>query len=144
MEKIADLRDIVLSFDFKKGDYRSAEQQLARFAELYAKLNLNDAELLRSEFDAKTRLGWLRIASSLIEKSFADADSTKKEDLCRIFFAMYSFQNLDFGYDGVLDVIALAEKFKGNQEISKKAWAPFRENMSREIAIKNLENKLFS
>lgn len=144
MSNIAKLRDIALSFDFKKGDYIGAETQLSRFAELYSNLNLDEADILRTEFDAKVRLGWLRIASTLIDKSFANADTLEKENLCKTFFAMYSFENLDSGYDGVMDLIAVSEKLRDFQEISMKAWEPYKNNICRVNARRNLEDKIFS
>ncbi|ACX95227.1 hypothetical protein [Halothiobacillus neapolitanus] len=112
MSNFSKLQAIVNGFNFKKGDYVGAEDQLSRFAESYAQLSLEDAELLRSKFDSKDRLGWLRIASTLFVKGFADADSMEKEKLCRIFFALYSFENLEFGFDGAMDVISVSDQRK--------------------------------
>lgn len=143
MSNISKLQAIVNGFNFKKGDYVGAEDQLSRFAESYAQLSLEDAELLRSEFDSKDRLGWLRIASTLFVKGFADADSMEKEKLCRIFFALYSFENLEFGFDGVMDVISVSDQMKGHAGMAKRNWKQFSELTSNDAAKNNLENKIF-
>lgn len=36
----------------------------------------------------------------------------EKEKLCRIFFALYSFENLEFGFDGAMDVISVSDQRK--------------------------------
>jgi hypothetical protein len=143
MSNISKLQAIVNGFNFKKGDYVGAEDQLSRFAEIYAQLSLEEAELLRGEFDSKDRLGWLRIASTLFVKGFADADSMEKEKLCRIFFALYSFENLEFGFDGVMDVISVSDQMKGHAGMAKRNWKQFSELTSNDAAKNNLENKVW-
>ncbi len=144
MSNISKLQAIVNGFNFKKGDYIGAEDQLSRFAESYAQLSLDEAELLRGAFDSKDRLGWLRIASTLFVKGFADADSMEKEKLCRIFFALYSFENLEFGFDGVMDVISVSDQMKGHAGMAKRNWKQFSELTSNDAAKNNLENKIFA
>ncbi len=94
-------------------------------------------------FHAKDRLGWLRIASTLFCKLFSDVDTLHKDELCKIFFALYSFENLDFGFDGVNDVISVSEKLKGNTELARKNWNLFSKLTSNDMARNNLENKIF-
>ena len=144
MSTVSKLQDIVNNFDFKKGDYAGAKEQLSKFAEVYALLDAEDAELLRGKFCAKDRLGWLRIASALFNKSFADANLLQKEELCRIFFALYSFENLDFGFDGVMDVISVSDQMKDYADIAKRSWNQFSKLTSSDIAINNIENKIFT
>ncbi|MCB1961416.1 MAG: hypothetical protein KDE68_12985 [Rhodocyclaceae bacterium] len=144
MSTISKLQDIVNGFDFKKGDYAGAEAQLLNFTENYAQLGVDEIELLRGKFPAKDRLGWLRVASTVFVKEFAGADSVKQEKLCRIFFALYSFENLDFGFDGVMDVISVSDQMKKNVSIAKKNWEKFRNLTASDVARKNLENKIFS
>ena len=107
MTEINKTQDIVTNFVFKKGDYLGAEDQLSRFADSYAKLSVEEADILRSQFQAKDRLGWLRIASTLLCKFFPEANTLQKNRLCKIFFALYSFENLEFGFDGVKDLISI-------------------------------------
>jgi hypothetical protein len=144
MDEYSNLLDIVDKFRFHKGDYVGAEKQLSVFTENYSKLSANKAELLRKRFDAKDRLGWLRIASTLFTKSFSDADPFRKEKLCKIFFALYSFENLEFGFDGVMDIDAVSDQLKDSSEIAIKCWAQFEALTSNDIARKNLENRIFS
>ncbi len=144
MSKIFELQDIVNGFNFKKGDYVGAEDQLSKFAEGYAQLSAEEAELLRGEFFAKDRLGWLRIASTLFIKGFSDADSMEKEKLCRIFFALYSFENLEFGFDGVMDVISVSDQMKDHAGMAKRNWNQFSKLTSNDAAKNNLENKIFA
>ena len=144
MTNISKLQDIINSFSFKKGDYVGAEDQLSRFAESYAQLSLEEAELLRGEFDSKDRLGWLRIASTLFVKGFADANSMEKEKLCRIFFALYSFENLEFGFDGVMDVISVSDQMKDHAGMAERNWSQFGKLTSNNAAKNNLENKIFA
>jgi hypothetical protein len=144
MSEVSKLLDIVNSFDFKKGDYLGAEEQLSMFAENYALLNAEDVELLRGKFCAKDRLGWLRVASTLLVKGFNDADSLRKEKLCRIFLALYSFENLEFGFDGVKDVIAVSDYMKSHAGMVKRNWDQFSKLTSSDTARNNLENKIFA
>lgn len=50
MTKISKLKETVDNFEFQKGDYAGAEKQLLVFAEAYALLKADDAEMLRSQF----------------------------------------------------------------------------------------------
>ena len=143
MSKISKLQDIINNFNFKKGDYVGVEDQLSKFTESYALLSAEEAELLRGEFAAKNRLGWLRIASTLFIKRFSGADSMEKEKLCRIFFALYSFENLEFGFDGVMDVISVSDQMKGHTDMAKRNWKYFSELTSNNAAKNNLNNKIF-
>lgn len=144
MSNFSKLQTIVNGFDFKKGDYVGAKDQLSMFAEIYAQISFDEAELLRGEFDSKDRLGWLRMASTLFIKEFADADPMEKEKLCRIFFAFYSFENLEFGFDGVMDVISVSDQMKGHAGMAKRNWKKFSGLTSNDTAKKNLENKIFA
>ena len=134
MSDVLELLDIVERFPFAKGDYVGAEEQLSKFAENYALLSAEDAELLRGEFSAKDRLGWLRIASSLFMKVFAEADPMRKEKLCRIFFALYSFENLEFGFDGVMDVISVAGEINDHVDMAKRSWEIFSDLTSNDLS----------
>lgn len=144
MNDVDNIQDIVASFTFKRGDYLSAEEQLLRFADSYAKLSVEEADILRSKFKAKDRLGWLRVASTLFCKFFSGADALRKDKLCKIFFALYSFENLDFGFDGLMDVISISEELKSHKELARKNWDFFSKLTSNEMAINNLENKVFN
>lgn len=143
MTGINNTHDIVANFSFKKGDYFGAEEQLSKFADSYARLTAEESEILRSKFPAKDRLGWLRVASTLFCKFFSDADASHKDRLCKIFFALYSFENLDFGFDGLMDVISISEQVKNHADIARKNWNSFSDLTSNEMAKKNLENKVF-
>ncbi len=143
MSDLSKLRNIVHGFSFNKGDYVGAEDQLSMFAESYSQLSAEEAELLRREFVSKDRLGWLRVASTLFVNCFEDASRIEKERLCRIFFALYSFENLEFGYDGVMDVISVSDQMKGHAGMARKNWEQFSDLTSSEAAKKNLENKIF-
>jgi hypothetical protein len=135
--------DLAMKFCFQKGKYLDAERQLLSFAECYEKLNAEEANLLRSEFKAQDRLGWLRISTTTFLRLYPAADILQKENLCRIFFAFYSFDNLDFGYDSINDVISVSNEMKKDIDLSKKIWSIFREITSSEIATLNLEKKIF-
>ena len=52
MTEINKTQDIVTNFVFKKGDYLGAEEQLSRFADSYAKLSVEEADILRNQFQA--------------------------------------------------------------------------------------------
>ena len=143
MTEIDKAQEIIANFVFKKGDYLGAEEQLLRFADSYEKLSVEEADLLRSKFESKDRLGWLRIASTLFCKFFSDTDNLHQDRLCKIFFALYSFENLDFGFDGVRDLICCSEKVKDHQDLVRKNWNLFSTLTSNEVARNNLENKIF-
>ncbi len=85
MTEMDKTRDIVANFVFKKGDYLGAEEQFLKFADSYAKLSAEEADFLRSRFQAKDRFGWLRVSSTLFCKFFSDADTLHKDKLCKIF-----------------------------------------------------------
>jgi len=144
VDNYSNLLDIVNAFRFQKGDYDGAEKQLLLFTENYSTLSANKAELLRNQFDAKDRLGWLRLASTLFTKDFSKADPLRKEKLCRMFFALYSFENLEFGFDGVMDIDAVSDQIKAVPEIATKCWAQFKALTSNDVAKENLETRLFS
>lgn len=143
MAEINTTRDIVNKFDFRKDDYFGAEEQLARFADSYSKLNAEEADCLRSDFQAKDRLKWLRIASTLFCKFFSDAGISRKNRLCKIFFALYSFDNLEFGFDSVMDVISVSDQMKNHADLAKKNWESFSKLTSNDAARNNLENKIY-
>ena len=143
MTEIDRARDIVTNFSFKKGDYLGAEKQLCSFADSYARLSVEEAGILRSKFIAKDRLGWFQIASTLFCKRFPEANTLQKDRLCKIFFSLYSFDNLDFGYDSVREVISISEMVKNHKEITQKNWKFFC-GLTSNTARDNLENKIFS
>lgn len=122
MNQVDKVRSIVEGFEFKKGDYLGAEDQLSRFAEDYAQLSVDEADALRCSFDAKERLGWLGVACSLIRHSFSEADISRKAKLTRIFLALYSFDNLELGYDTLLNVRDIKSKFVGHESLIKESW----------------------
>ena len=144
MTEVNKTHNIIADFAFEKGDYLGAEEQLSRFSDSYARLSADEAESLRNKFQAKDRLGWLRIASTLFCKFFSDADHLHKDKLCKIFFALYSFENLDFGFDAVNDVISVSEKLKSHTELARKNWDLFRVLTSNNMARNNLENNVFN
>ena len=143
MKKIENVRNIASNFKFRKGDYLDAERQLFQFAKCYAELKPEEADILRSEFDAKDRLGWFRIASTLFSKEFPDADFSRKDRLCMFFFSMYSFDNLDFGYDGLMDTIYISHQMKCNLCLARKHWDQFSRLTGSNAARRNLESKIF-
>ena len=144
MNQIDKVRDIVENFEFTKGDYQGAEEQLYDFAECYAQLSIDEADELRCSFDARQRHSWLRVASTLFTKEFDEADMLRKDRLCKIFFALYSFDNLEFGYDSVMDIISISDQMKGHVEMAQKNWVIFSKITTRDTARNNLENKLFT
>ncbi len=143
MTDINTVYDIVNSIKFEYKDYLGAELQLLEFADNYAKLSPEEAEELRSVFDSKQRLGLFATSTSLFRKCFTEADAAQKDRLCKIFFALYSFDNLDFGYDSLLHVMSVADQIKAHRDLAKKHWNQFKVLTSRSNAIGNLENKLF-
>lgn len=143
MGRICKLLDVINDFHFEKGNYLEAERQLVVFAEGYARLTVEEANKLRSKFDAKDRLKWFRVASSVFKHGFLSEDDFKKEKLCRIFFALYSFENLDFGYDALQDVISVSDQLKRNIDITKRSWTNFRCITSNPIAISNMDRNIF-
>ena len=144
MAEISELQNIINGFNFERGNYIGAQKQLFFFAESYARLSIEEADRLRSNFDAKERLKWFRLASALMMRCFDSADELQKEKLFRIFFSLYSFENLEFGYDAVQNVISASYKMKKNIELSKKIWREYRDLTSNQIARNNIENKIFS
>lgn len=121
MKHIDQTIEIIKNFTFKKHDYIGAKEQLSQFSDSYAKLNLQEANDLRSIFKAKDRFGWLCVASTVFLELFPDANTLLKEELTKIFFAFYSFDNLDFGYDSVLYVIEVKKcVIEQHQTFAKK------------------------
>ena len=144
MTLIDDVGTIAESFEFKKGDYLGAEEQLSKFAENYLELSAAEADQLRCGFDAKERLGLLGAATSVFQKSFLSAEILRKDKLCMILFACYSFDNMEFGCDSLRHIMPVLGDLEDYQELAHKNWLPFRRLTSNEIARKNLENRLFS
>lgn len=144
MKMIHKARDILAKVDFQKGDFRGAERQLANFAKVYTQLSIEEIDLLRGEFDSRLRLGYLRVSTSLLSKEIEDADLERKEKLIRIFFTMYSFENLEFGYDGLQDVSLVMPYLQNCKELAQKNWVEFEKVTTSEIARINLKKILFS
>jgi hypothetical protein len=141
---IEDLLLVVEELSFRKYEYSDAESQLSDFANRFVELDPNSADQLRECFDSKVRLGLFRTASSLFRHSFPTALGVQKARLLRIVFAMYSFDNLNFGYDSVLDVIDISKLLQDQERcLAKEAWLPFKKLTTNKIAQGNLENHLF-
>lgn len=143
MESYLSVEKIVEEFHFTKGDYASAERQLLLFSQSYALLTDMQADAIRSSYNAKDRLGWLRIATVLLEKFFQEAPNFRKQDLLKIFFSLYSFENLDHGYDAVMDLIEVSERVKGFEQEARNLWAVYKPLTPNSVAVENLEKKLF-
>ncbi len=143
MTKVSVVENIVDRFSFAKGDYAGAESQLLKFAENYVQLSRSEAETVRCRYDSKMRLGWFRIAASLFEKLFADASHEQQQNLLKIFFALYSFENLGFGYDALMNVIKVSDQIKESDQDVIALWADYKTLTSNILAVDNLENKVF-
>ncbi len=143
MDPVEKLTDLAHSFVFEKGDYEGVKVQFLKFTENYSKLNIEEADRLRDSFDAKIRLGWFGVSTRLFLHSIIDANATQKDELCMILFAFYSFDNLDFGYDSLLDLARVSNALNANNAIAKKNWPIFKKLTSRKIAIDNLESNVF-
>ena len=141
--KISTLQGIVDDFQFSKGNYAGAERQLSAFAECYSHLSPSQAQSLREMYSAKERLGWFKVGVSLVNKLFDDAPAQQKQDLLKIFFAFYSFENLDFGYDALMDVIDVSSKIKERNIGAENLWYIYRKLTKSQVAIRNLESKCF-
>lgn len=141
---IDEAKNIVDNFSFSKGDYIGAKDQLEKFSQIYMQLSVEQTNNLRGSYTAKERLGWLRIATTLFDKYFNDADYADKEKLIRIFFALYSFENLEFGFDGIMDLISVSDQMKNDIDLAKQNWSYFRELTSSVDAKNNLEKKIFA
>ncbi len=50
---------------------------------------------------------------------------------------------MDFGFDGVMDLISISEKVKGHTDLARKNWDFFSKLTSNDMARNNLENKIF-
>jgi hypothetical protein len=144
MKHIDQTIEIVKNFTFKKHDYIGAKEQLSQFSDSYARLNLEEANYLRSIFKAKDRFGWLCVASTVFLELFPDANTLLKEELTKIFFAVYSFDNLDFGYDSVLYVIEVKKCMIEQRKTLVKNWALYAGITSSITAKDNLEGHLFA
>ncbi len=143
MEAYLTVEKIIKEFHFTKGDYASAERQLLLFSQSYALLTDMQADAIRSSYDAKDRLGWLRIATILLKKFFQVAPKLRRKDLLNIFFSLYSFENLDHGYDAVMDLIEVSEKVKDFEPEARILWDVYKPLTSNAVAVENLEKKLF-
>ena len=88
-------------------------------------------------------MGWLRIASTVFSKFFDQVEVSEKDKLVKIFFALYSFENLDFGYDAVLDLITVSNKMENYLYLAKKNWNIYSDITSNTIARENVESTLF-
>lgn len=135
--------DAASEIDLRSPSWRQRKDQLREFSEAYSFLSEEEAITLRSTFDSKDRLAYFRSAASLFRDEFAEAAVDRKIELLRIFFALYSFDNLEFGYDSVQDVMAVSEEMRGYREVALREWEPFAQITSNDTAKKNLENKLF-
>lgn len=144
MSRIDAAYDIVTNFQFKANDYSEAGVQFLRFSEEFVQLNASEADTLRSVFDSKDRFTLFGIAASVFRERIEDSEKRQKSNLCRIFFALYSFDNLEFGYDSLLYLEENSGKFKKIQELAKESWLPFKALTTNELAWKNLENKIFT
>ena len=144
MNDMRKVEEIIANFNFKKGDYSGAEDQLHEFSLSYEKLSPKEADILRGRFTPKDKLQWLRIASTLFCKFYRIADNAHKAKLYKIFFSLYSFENLDFGLDGLKDLISISEIVGGEGVGLKESWECFKDLTSSDVAINNVEIKLFS
>lgn len=143
MESYQAVEKIIDGFHFTKGDYSSAESQLLLFSQSYALLTDMQADAIRSSYSAKDRLGWLRIATVLLKKFFPEAPKIRKQALLKIFFSLYSFENLDHGYDAVMDLIEVSERVKGFEPEARILWAVYKPLTPNSVAVENLEKKFF-
>ena len=143
MDPIEKLTDLTRNFAFEKGDYEGVKIQFLKFAENYSQLNIDEADRLRDSIDAKIRMGWFGVSTSLFLHSVIDANSIQKDELCLILFAFYSFDNLDFGYDSLLDLARVSNILNENNATAKKNWLIFKKLTRRKIDIDKLENNIF-
>lgn len=143
MSSVDELRLMVENLSFRKHQFSNAERQLIEFADLYRKLDPSRADQLRSFFDSKDRLGLFRTAASLFRRYFPDAVEAQKTRLFQCLFATYSFDNLGFGYDSVLDIIDISSLLEDQDSLlAKETWLPFKGLTTNQIAASNLENHL--
>ena len=95
MDPIEKITDLTRNFAFEKGDYEGVKIQFLKFAENYSQLNIDEADRLRDSIDAKIRMGWFGVSTSLFLHSVIDANSIQKDELCMILFA-WSINILDY------------------------------------------------
>lgn len=136
--------DVINVVDFRRDGVDTLIEKLSAFADCYKKLSADDAKILRSGFDSKYKLGAFQSATALLQIKFGKFGSTSDRTLLEIFFALYSFDNLEFGYDSVISVIDASIILKGHEVLAKAIWLPFSVLTDNETAKRNLENKLFS
>ena len=140
MELVEKLAGMARNFVIEKGDYEGVKVQFLKFSEIYSQLNKHEADRLRDLFDPKIRHGWFKVTTSLFSNCFINVDSLQKDDLCGILFAFYSFDNLDFGYDSLLDLDSVANMFSENSTIVNKNWNVFKKLTSRKVARDNMQS----
>lgn len=128
-------------FAFKRGEYAEATRQLKTFADLYASLDPAQAHAVRQTFDPKQRLGWLVVATGLIRHGFSDAKRDERAELIHIFVAMFSCDNLDFGYDSLLQVDSARKILGDSRDLIKESWNHFAHLTENKLARSNFENK---
>lgn len=142
MSKLDEAFDIITSFRIKHHDQFDITDQALDFANCYISLSLNEASTLRDCFDAKEKLSKFRLMARNFQDRFEDADLTEKSELLTSLFALYSFDNLEFGYDSVLNLIDISDLVTNFQTLAKKQWKPFN-LLTSSLASANLANKLF-
>lgn len=138
MAKLEKLENLIKTWLAQTGCVAVSEENLLEFSKQYSILSPDEAEILRSKFDAKHKLRFFRVASSVFCKNFDEADDTKKRELLEMLYALYSLDNLDFGYDTLLtinDTLSLQNQVRN---IAVDAWEKYEKLTSRQIAKRNL------
>lgn len=142
MDEAARAEALFREFRVARGDYAAAERQLLAFADLWLRLDPAQAAALRGRVDPKARLGRLVAACSVLRHEFAGAEGARQAALARMLFALVSCDDLDFGYDTLLQVDGVLPLFAGHGDMARQAWAAAAPLSANPLTQQNIAARL--
>ncbi len=125
MSHLNDAYDTVCSMDYRHSDLAQRTSKLTAFAKAYVQLSNDEVNLLRASMDSKDKFDHFTQASYLFRHSFPEADINEKEKLLKAFFAFYSLDNMEFGYDTLLILDSVSNLMDGFADIAMTTWLPY-------------------
>lgn len=141
MSHLDEAYDIVCSMDYRYSDLVQRTSKLTAFAKAYVQLSNDQVNLLRASLGSKDKLDHFTQASYLFKRSYPEADINEKEQRLQAFFAFYSLDNMEFGYDTLLILDSALELMDGCDDIAMEAWLPYR-HLTDALPKEALENRL--
>lgn len=144
MTQSIDIKKFASNPQFNEGDYIDAEKKMYSFYEKYSNITKEEALEIRNSIDPKYRAKLFRIASSILKKLYEKSNELEKERLIKIFFASFSFDNLNFSYNSIHEINKCTSFLKEDITLSRKIWEGFKPKTSNKTAIETIEKKIFS